>query len=78
MIILDRIMRELTKFNRDVSKTPRQSLTPTPLPFPSVSLMRFYYICFCSFSEKQFISIALSNKKAKQTETVGENLHIGK
>ena len=77
MIILDKIMRELTKYNRDVSKTPRQSLTPPP-PFPGVSLMRFYYICFCSFSEKQFISIALSNKKAKQTETVGENLHIGK
>lgn len=77
MIILDRIMRELTKFNRDVSKTPRQSLTHPPPPFLGVSLMRFYYICFCSFSEKQFISIA-SNKKAKQTETVGENLHIGK
>lgn len=78
MIILDRIMRELTKFNRDVSKTPRQSLSHPPPPFPGVSLMRFYHICFCSFSEKQFISIALSNKKAKQTETVGENLHIGK
>ena len=76
MIILDKIMRELTKYNRDVSKTPRQSLTPPP--FPGVSLMRFYYICFCSFSEKQLISIALSNKKAKQTETVGENVHIGK
>ena len=78
MIILERIIRELTKFNRDVSKTPRQSLTHPPPPFPGVSLMRFYCICFCSFSEKQFISIALSNKKAKQTETVGENLHIGK
>ena len=78
MIILNRVMRELTKFNRDVSKTPRQSLTHPPPPFPGVSLMSFYYICFCSFSEKQFISIALSNKKAKQTETVGENLHIGK
>ena len=77
MIILDRIMRELTKFNRDVSKTPRQSLTHPPPPFPGVSLIRFYYTYFCSFSAKQFISTVLSNKKAKQTETVGENVHIG-